>query len=71
MNALKNRGDHCHMGEIRASAAGLHAAPTLLRITFTVILRCPPKAALEGCTARAVALRGPLRGHLRVTENWP
>src|ERR1700741_2383261 len=29
MNALKNRGDHCHMGGIRASAPGLRmvAAP--------------------------------------------
>jgi hypothetical protein len=34
---------------------------------FTVILRCAPKARLEGCTARAVALRGSLRSHLRVT----
>jgi hypothetical protein len=24
MNALKNRGDHCHMGGIRASAPGLN-----------------------------------------------
>jgi hypothetical protein len=27
------------------------------------------RASLEGCTARAVALRGPLGGHLRVTDN--
>jgi hypothetical protein len=27
MDALKNRGDHCHMGKIRASAPG-PAGPT-------------------------------------------
>ncbi|MFZ0424872.1 MAG: GIY-YIG nuclease family protein [Xanthobacteraceae bacterium] len=37
----------------------------------SVILRCAPKARLEGCGrgARAVALRGSLRSHLRVTVN--
>jgi len=36
---------------------------------LTVILRWPPKAALEGCysSVEAVALRGSLRSHLRVT----
>ena len=46
--------------------------PALVICTLSfVILRCPPKAGLEGCTARAVALRGSLRSHLRVTENTP
>jgi hypothetical protein len=38
--------------------------------SLAVILRRPAKPALEGCTARAVALRGSRlrRSHLRVTE---
>jgi hypothetical protein len=62
----------------------------LLRITFTVILRCerseprrmhgPGRRPSEiGFTRFRVKvsksatadLDGPLRGHLRVTENWP
>jgi hypothetical protein len=35
----------------------------------SVILRCPPKAGLEGWTAESspVILRGSLRSHLRMT----
>jgi hypothetical protein len=46
MSTLKNRGDLCHMGGIRASAPSVKAVQTLLRITFTVILRRPLRSHL-------------------------
>jgi hypothetical protein len=47
MDALKNRGDHCHMGGTRASAPGLDAVRTLLRadIASNDVRRHPEVAA--------------------------
>src|SRR5580698_7989033 len=50
-----------------AQRAGKAREPAAGAELLSVILRWRPKAALEGCTARAVALRGSLRSHLRGT----
>ena len=42
-----------------------------LNYLCAVILRRAPEARLEGCMARAVALRGSLRSHLKVTVMEP
>src|SRR5215216_2834277 len=56
---------------VRFSSVSTGAAVIATLSPGSVILRWSPKAALEGSTARdrAVALRGSLRSHLRVTDH--
>jgi hypothetical protein len=67
MNALKNRGDHCHMGGIRASAPG----PAMSAFVANYRPACFEKAAMinpgkaEKWAARSARLSARLREILK------
>ena len=64
MNARKNRGDHCHMGGIRASAPALRmvAAPRAACFEMAAMIK-PGKA--EKWAARSARLSARLRENLK------
>ena len=76
MNALKNRGDHCHMGGIRASAPGLAyiVMPGLVPGMTAFVADCPPACfetamikpgKAEKWAARSARLSARLRENLK------
>jgi hypothetical protein len=63
MNALKNRGDHCHMGGIRASAPAPRVVAAPPPACFDMAMIKPGKA--EKWAARSARLSAALRENLK------